>query len=83
MKILKDGFIEDVWIGKCNNCNAVIQADKTELKNIIDDTAGARAQYYAVENCLFCGCIDTVMFFKESSLSAKAIMRKVSGITIV
>ena len=83
MKLLKDGFIEDRWIGKCNNCNAVIEANNSELKNIIDDTGGARAQYYAVEDCIFCKCMDTVMFFKESSLSAKAIMRKVSGIIVV
>ena len=32
MKIIKDGRIIDVWIGKCEECGAVMEAKKEELK---------------------------------------------------
>lgn len=72
MKIIKDGRIIDVWIGKCGECGAVMEAKKEELEEITGNVSG-QGEY--VSSCKYCDH-PTVLFDRVNTPYAKGILRK-------
>lgn len=72
MEILKDGTIEDRWVGQCIECNAVIMAEKSEFPS--DEQPTSKETYRG--DCIFCNQNRSVMFEHLRSTRAKQLLRK-------
>lgn len=78
MKVLKEGKIVDVWVGQCESCNAVIEADTKDL-DITGNTNDQDSTYYKL--CSYCEEI-VIIFYRINTKEAKSILRKNDLLTI-
>lgn len=69
MKILKEGKVRDIWIGKCVICDTVMESVSEELK----DTSDAEFKHGA---CMVCNN-EHVIFNLVDTQRSKVILRKI------
>ena len=72
MEILRDGFIDTRWIGKCEICTAIVKIDSSEL-----DGAEPSAGESIVGNCPYCDQNKTIKYKRFRSVGGRNLLRKV------
>ncbi len=73
MILIKEGKIEEIWIGKCRDCKSIIEADENELTIESDQR---EADEWAWDDCIFCKKKSSVIFYKVGTSTTKTILRK-------
>lgn len=73
MKVKKSGYaLYKNWVGRCRNCNSVIDAETIDLKKIEIDTFGEK---FSLEDCAYCNRTNSVCFYPYNSRAGVAILR--------
>lgn len=80
MRVLKRGKTksQEIWIGKCNVCGSIVEANTTELTNITMGDYRNDNEDFSWETCPVCRsgsertarCLG-VLFYREGSKSAE------------
>ena len=79
MKIIKDGKLIDLWIGKCANCGAVMEASEKELTKQEAQHISDNVLQHAP--CPYCK-IEMVWFNRADTSEARSVLRK-SGLKAI
>lgn len=78
MRILKEGKLPNLWIGKCRHCGSIYEAVTYELRNIIEDDIITCKESHSEENCNFCGSNSTISFRRQSSRTGQQILSELN-----
>ena len=72
MKVIEIGNEKsEKWIGRCKNCNSLIEANTDELKQIIRGGRYNEMEEWAYEDCIQCHFGKSVCFHRENTPDAK------------
>ena len=75
MEILKEGKIDNRWVGKCRECESIIMADVREIP-VPSKLDTDNNNDYSRGNCPHCNGISTVFFMRRNSPRLKKILRE-------
>lgn len=69
MHIIRPGEINKRWVGKCDKCKAVVQADQSELVITAGDYLSDMEEF-AWQDCPCCMAELSICFHREGTKSA-------------
>jgi len=77
IKILREGYVKDKWIGECSNCSAILECRTGDIKGEIGaDRSGVKYSYI---NCAYCNKDASVCVYIEGSTVYKKIRKKIES----
>lgn len=79
MKVLKEGNIDPVWVGKCRDCYSILTCYLSDLeasdREFIRRDEENPDNDFSYGDCLYCGRRGTVKFYKLRCTESKLLLR--------
>ena len=64
MEILKEGKIDNRWVGRCRECGSIIMADVREIPTPTKPNRDNNNDDYSNGDCPYCNGISTICFMR-------------------